>query len=116
MKKEYIRNAHGIAIKKCCASCRYKDLSKAHSTRFCTRRRKDVKAHNLCRHWEMSKQVQMAGWSEGRVKRKEYLRYLLAECEDRRLATHLGLQVEAKSIDEIRVKFEQEQGSIYINN
>ena len=115
MKKEFTKNIHGKIVKKCCASCAYKDLSKANHTRYCTQRKKEVKACGHCRLWEMSKQAQMAGWSQGRVKRKEYLEYLLRECEDWKLATQLGLHVKMKSIEELRVKFEQEQGSIYIN-
>lgn len=115
MKKVYTKNIHGITVKKCCASCSYKDLSKAKHVRFCTQHEKEVKACGLCSLWEMSKQVQLAGWSQGRVKRKEYLEYLLTECEDRKTATQLGLHVVVKSIEELRVEFEQEQGSIYIN-
>ena len=115
MNKKYVRNVHGITVKKCCASCAYKDLSKANHVRFCTQRKKEVKSCGRRSLWEMSKQAQLAGWSQGRVKRKEYLEYLLTECEDWKLATQLGLHIEAKSIEEIRVKFEQEQGSIYIN-
>ena len=115
MKKVFTRNVHGITVKKCCASCVYKDLNKANHVRFCTQHKKEVKACSLCSLWEMSKQVQLAGWSQGRVKRKEYLEYLLKECEDWKLATQLGLHVKMKSIEELRVKFEQEQGSIYIN-
>lgn len=115
MKKVFTKNVHGITVKKCCASCSYKDLSRAKHVRFCTQHKKEVKACGLCSLWEMSKQGQLAGWSQGRVKRKEYLEYLLRECEDWKLATQLGLHVEMKSIEELRVKFEQEHGSIYIN-
>ena len=115
MKKVYTKNAHGITVKKCCASCCYKNLSKANHVRFCTQHGKEVKACGLCSLWEMSKQVQLAGWSKGRVKRKEYLEYILTECEDRKTATQLGLHVVAKSIEVLRQEFEQEQGSIYIN-
>ena len=115
MKQEFTRNTHGIVVKKCCASCAYKDLNKADALRFCTQHKKEVKASGLCSLWEMSKQMLLAGWSQGQVKRKEYLMYLVTECEDRKLAIQLGLRIEAKSITEMRVKFEQEQGSIYIN-
>ncbi len=114
MKKEFTRNAHGIIVKKCCASCAYK-LCWAYKPRYCTQRKKEVKACGLCSLWEMSKQAQLAGWSQGQVKRKEYLEYLLRECEDWKLATQLGLHVQMKSVEELRVKFEQEYGSIYMN-
>lgn len=115
MKKEFTRNTHGIVVKKCCASCAYKDLSKADVLRYCVRHEKEVSSSGLCSLWEMSKQAQLAGWSQGQVKRKEYLMYLVTECENRKLAIQLGLRIEAKSNEEMRAKFEQEQGSIYIN-
>ena len=115
MKKIYVRNTHGMVVKKCCASCAYKDLSKADVLRFCTQHKKEVKPCGLCSLWAMSKQMQLAGWSQGQVKRREYLDYLLAECEDWKLSTQLGLHIERKSIEEMRTKFEQEHGSIYIN-
>ena len=115
MKKVFTKNTHGIVVKKCCASCAYRDLSKADVLRFCTQHKKGVKASGLCCLWEMSKQAQLAGWSQGQVKRKEYLMYLVTACEDRKLATQLGLHIEAKSNEEMRAKFEQEQGSIYLN-
>ena len=115
MKKEFTRNTHGIVVKKCCASCAYKELSKADVLRYCVRHEKEVSSSGLCSLWEMSKQAQLAGWSQGQVKRKEYLMYLVTECENRKLAIQLGLRIEAKSIEEMRAKFEQEQGSIYIN-
>ena len=115
MKKEFTRNTHGIVVKKCCASCAYKELSKADVLRYCVRHEKEVSSSGLCSLWEMSKQAQLAGWSQGQVKRKEYLMYLVTECENRKLAIQLGLRIEAKSNEEMRAKFEQEQGSIYIN-
>ena len=115
MKKEFTKNTHGIIVRKCCASCAYKDFNDVDFARVCTRRERKVKACNLCSLWAMSKQAQLAGWSQGRVKRKEYFEFLLEECESRKLATQLGLRVRARSIEELRVKFEQEQGSIYMN-
>ena len=115
MKKEFTRNTHGIVVKKCCASCAYKELSKADVLRYCVRHEKEVSSSGLCSLWEMSKQAQLAGWSQGQVKRKEYLMCLVTECENRKLAIQLGLRIEAKSNEEMRAKFEQEQGSIYIN-
>ena len=110
-----VRNPHGIPVKVCCASCAYRQLVDTQARRRCIIREEKVKPNQLCCLWQMSKQAQLAGWSQGRVKRREYLEYLLKECENWKLATQLGLHVEMKSIEELRVKFEQEQGSIYIN-
>jgi hypothetical protein len=57
----------------------------------------------------------MAGFARGRVKRIEYLKYLVAERELESLAEQNGLTIEPKSIEQIRAEFEKEYGSIYIN-
>ena len=104
-------------ILKGCCSCQHRTI-RADGTRVCAKMQLVVGQKfrcGLCSLWEMSKQAQLAGWSQGRVKRKEYLEYLLRECEDWKIATQLGLHVEMKSVEELRMKFEQEHGSIYIN-
>lgn len=63
----------------------------------------------------MSKQMEQAGSTQGRVKRHEYLMYVLEVREREHLAEEQGQQVEVKTIEEIREVFEQEHGSIYIN-
>ena len=55
-----------------------------------------------------------SGW--GRVKRKEYLEYLVAMREEEHQAEMLGLKIKAKSIETVRREFELEHGSIYVEN
>ena len=54
-----------------------------------------------------------SGW--GRVKRKEYLMFLVATREEERQAEMLGLKIKAKSIETVRREFELEHGSIYMD-
>ena len=54
-----------------------------------------------------------SGW--GRVKRKEYLMFLVATREEERQAEMLGLKIKAKSIEAVRQEFELEHGSIYMD-
>jgi hypothetical protein len=63
----------------------------------------------------MSEQLQLAGRTQGRVKRKEYLMYLVAVREDESLSEQMGLKIKAKSIAQVRAEFEREHGSIYVN-
>jgi len=63
----------------------------------------------------MSEQLKMAGRVVGKVKRKEYLMFLVAIREDESLAEQTGLKVTPKSNAEIRAEFEKEHGSIYMN-
>ena len=112
--KRQTRNAFDVLINTCCASCAYKDLTRAVSARRCTKHGREVQALDLCGHWVMSEQLELAGRSQGSVKRREYLMSLVAEREDERLAEQLGLKTRPKSIAQIRAEFEREHGSIYM--
>ena len=126
MRLARTENTFGIQVNKCCASCAYKDLTRAVSLRRCTKHGKDVRPRDVCECWAMSEQLQLAGRTQGRVKRKEYLMYLVAVREDERLrvgdgtsgmasAEQMGLKIKAKSIAQVRAEFERAHGSIYIN-
>jgi hypothetical protein len=54
-----------------------------------------------------------SGW--GRVKRREYLMFLVAIREEEHQAQMLGLTIKPKSIEEVRQEFEKEHGSIYMD-
>ena len=55
-----------------------------------------------------------SGW--GRVKRKEYLMFLVAIREEEHQARMLGLKIKAKSIEAIRQEFEENHGTIYVES
>ena len=61
----------------------------------------------------MRKRINVSGMSRGRVKRKEYLKYLVGVREGEMIARQIGLTIKTKSIEEIRMDFEKEFGSIY---
>ena len=63
----------------------------------------------------MSKLMELAGSTQGRVKRREYLMFVLEVREAEIKAEEQGQQVEVKTIEEIREVFEQEHGSIFLN-
>ena len=63
----------------------------------------------------MSKLMEQAGSTQGRVKRREYLMYVLEVREAEIKAEEQGQQVEVKTIEEVREVFEQEHGTIYMN-
>ena len=60
----------------------------------------------------MSKQMEQAGSTQGRVKRHEYLMYVLEVREAEITAEEQRQHVEVKTIEEIRGVFEQERGTI----
>lgn len=108
------RNSHGIEIEMCCASCRFKDLTRLMTARFCTEHQKGVKPDDCCKQWVMSEQMEAAGRGGGKVKRKAYLKFVLEVREEESLADQRGLHIVHKTIDQIRREFEEKNGSIYI--
>ena len=110
------KNAFGVVINKCCASCAFKDLTRAVSQRRCKKTGKSVSPSGYCKQWAMSRQLQMAGRSQGQVKRKEYLMHLVAVREEELQAEQRGLKIKPKSIAEIRAEFERKNGSIYLDD
>ena len=81
-----MKNSHGIEVKTCCASCRFKDLTRLMNSRFCTQHHQSVKPGGWCEQWAISDQLAAAGAGGGRVKRREYLRYVLEVREEESLA------------------------------
>lgn len=59
-KISYKWNRYGIRIKKCCASCRYKEYNE-NGTRICTKKQMTVKTLFKCRSWKMSEALNKVG-------------------------------------------------------
>ena len=109
-----MRNSYGIEVKKCCASCRYKDLTRLMTSRYCTQHQKAVAPQGCCKQWALSEQMEAVGSGLGKVKRKAYLKYVIAVREEESLAAQRGLKIVCKSLDQIRQEFEKNQGSIFV--
>lgn len=109
------RNCQGILINRCCASCKFKDLTRLISSRFCLQHHKSVKPKGHCKEWAMSEQLEAAGSGRGKVKYRAYLRYLLEVRGDESLADQLGIRTPHKTIGEIRQEFESKHGSIFLS-
>lgn len=58
---QWVRNEQGIRVKKCCASCAHKDLTRAISKRYCSISGGYVDPLDVCESWEMSDQMKLAG-------------------------------------------------------
>lgn len=56
-----IKNNYGISVKVICASCEYKVNDRLMTTRYCKKKRKQVKPRDYCPKWEMSKGLKNAG-------------------------------------------------------
>ena len=46
-------NKYGIEVKACCASCKYKKLTRT-TMRYCRMKKQNVLPHGVCDQWEMS--------------------------------------------------------------
>jgi len=60
MRITSVRNAHGIKVKRCCASCQHKCI-KNDGSRFCALKRMMVEQKFRCKQWEMSDGLKNAG-------------------------------------------------------
>ena len=109
-----MRNSHGVEIRECCASCKFKDLTRLMSSRFCLQHHKKVKPRECCEQWTMSEQMEAAGSGGGKVKKKAYLKYVLEVRADESLADQLGIKSPHKTLEQIRRDFEEKNGSIYV--
>ena len=111
-----MRNRNGIEIKKCCASCRFRQIN-SEKGRFCKKHQKKVKAGWLCEDWEISKGLQGAGDSGGRIKSWKYLTYYRERWTEQRESYQAGgLRIESLlTTEQIRKEYEEQFGSIYIS-
>ena len=60
-KFKWVRNEYGIKVKRCCASCIHKDLTRAVSKRYCKMNGECIEPLHVCESWEMNEQTKMAG-------------------------------------------------------
>lgn len=118
-KKENVvfhtRNKHGVRIARCCMSCAFKEESELKTIRVCSLDKLPHHRYHMCRDWQASQTMEGAGTSGGRIKRREYLMYVLAIRYEEQLAEEKGQEIVPRSVEEIRDAFEQEHGSVFLN-
>ncbi len=64
-----VRNAHGVKVKRCCASCQHKCVE-ADGTRVCALKMMVVEQKFKCKQWQMSDGMKNAGKGGGVVRLK----------------------------------------------
>ena len=109
-----VRNPQYLPVKKCCASCRYRDIERAMRLRFCEVREEEVHPSFCCDRWKMSQGIKVAGSTIGRIKRREYQLFLIRVREMEQLKKKKKLFVKSRSNEDIRRIFERLYGSIYL--
>ena len=108
MRITSVRNAHGLKVKKCCASCQHKCIE-ADGTRVCQLMQLKVQQRFKCKKWEMAEAMQNAGNSGGRIHDKAYLEYVMniRQKESVRVAeaADKGMPLEVLKVETIRKKY-----------
>ena len=64
-----VRNAHGVKVKRCCASCQHKCIE-TDGTRVCAQMMIKVEQKFKCKQWQMSDGMKNAGKEGGVVRLK----------------------------------------------
>ena len=111
-----VRNDQKIKVKKCCASCIYKEIQ-ADGSRVCKLMQIMREGKDRCPNWEIIPGMRNAGKPYGRVKSKQYLRFVLSTRELESIAIQEGRLEEADraSIEDIRERYREQHGSEFIN-
>ena len=115
MKDNDYVNGHGVRIKVCCASCHFKEYTA--SGRVCSLRKRQVGSSDLCGEWVLSEGLKNAGRGGGRVKKLEFLLYVLDRTNEElvreKRASVLNQVYRAKTLAEIEEEWTKVNGSIY---
>lgn len=93
-----VKNALGIDIVACCASCFFKDY-KNDKERICKLSNTTTHPSEYCTTWKMAEHLQKAGMGGGRIKKKAWIDYV---------------KENGRSEETIR-KFEHRYGSRYLD-
>ena len=65
-----VRNAHGVKVRRCCASCQHKCIE-SDGTRVCASMMLKVQQRFKCKQWQMADGLKNAGRGGGVVRDKE---------------------------------------------
>ncbi len=100
-----IRNKYNIEVKVQCASCAFKEQTKAMSIRLCNFHKKKVCPQNCCDAWKMNHALEQLGAVKGTVKSREYLMFILKIRIEEQEREEKGEEVVPMPVEEIRKLF-----------
>jgi len=108
-KVNSLRNAQGIKVKRCCLSCTHKFYD-SRGQRRCDLCQLRVGVKDGCDRWEMNAAMKQAGLRQGKVKRQDYLRFVLkVRQEENKLLEEKRITLEqCKTVEELRKEFGKE--------
>lgn len=113
-KKNYKVNQNNIRVKKCCASCIFKNTdensytSNVNDKRWCKNKRMTVLKDECCDDWMISQEMDMAGGGDpGQVKKADFIHWFGVEWPK--------LQAKGWTAQKAREHWEHEHGtSVYM--
>ena len=111
MRITSVRNAYGVKVKKCCASCLHKCVDND-GTRICEKLELKVEQRFKCKQWEMAEGLKNVRRRQGKIKRLEYLLFVQDVRTEEQEAIDKGNMIpeEMSTLDSIRKRFEEETG------
>lgn len=112
--KVFTTNKYGIPVVKCCASCKFKEFDKG-GMRVCTNGFGGVKTSFLCTGWQMRESLDNAGKADGRVKKKDYLLYVVRRRSEEIERLMHNIYTTPAKVDDIRREYKHSFGSIYVD-
>ena len=113
-KVNSLRNAQGIKVKRCCLSCTHKFYD-SRGQRRCDLCQLRVGTKDGCDRWEMHAAMKQAGLCPGKVKRKDYLRFVLkVRQEENELLEEKRITLkQCKTVEKLRTEFGKEIYEIF---
>lgn len=112
-KKEFKLNQNKLRVKKCCASCIFKEMEKCltqsiNDRRWCKKKRMTVLKDECCGDWMISQDIDMAGGGEpGRIKKADFIHWFGVEWPK--------LQAKGWNVDSVKMSWENEnKTSVYM--
>ena len=113
---QFATNRCGIKVRKCCASCIHKCLSST-SARTCALhgKKEEVDQLHVCDHWQMEPSLDNAGDGQGKVKKKDFLMFVILRRRTEDQSIELGIisEDERLSIEDLREEYISKNGNIY---
>lgn len=108
--KNQVTNPLGMEVRKCCASCKFKDILGMEAIRTCTKKNKEVKKQDLCAKWRIRESFRHIHYTDGKVKSKAYLKMVLKiRLQEQTLIEQGKMKPEeTASVESLRQLFQQQ--------
>ena len=116
VKKEFTRNAKGVRIVKCCASCQYCGIDGVREqVRICKNGRGEHANDYLCNDWTIRKKLdEVELKADGRIKKPSYIMWL-KEQVSKLSSENLDDKTRTMIINKLPKRYEEILGTRYMD-